>query len=331
MIRRFTGLGALIFLMGFVFPHLCFAITITAPKSVQVGQPVIVAVQSSAQDNFQGCAIVLDFGDGTQSFQGPNCPIGTTNCGFTTSHTYQQAGTYTLAASVQCPQSGSSAPLATRTITVVDLSVQRMDLYFNNHQPKINVKQYQRDLKAFAEIRYSGSGLLHGQWEIDGRLFFKVRKQLYRGQQKIVLQTPLAPPLPTYSVGSHHVRFVITQPEGRLDPPRAIYFVTADAAQFQSTIELLSPPDDASLSCDAIVFRWEVNPKAYVYLVEFVGAGGDDPIFSAYAKKNEYTLQGQVCQSLFSVGRTYHWRVKALSQEGQVIDQSKAHGLALTQ
>ena len=332
MRHKFGGFLLLTLLLCIVAPRLGQAITISAPQTVEIGQPVTIVVQGTLNVSPQaGCFIELDFGDGTQPELSPQCTQAFVPCGFTTTHTYQRAGTYTLRASSTsgCIGDVSGIDPANKTISVVDLNIERVDLFFNNRQPKTTVNQYQRDLKAFADIRYTGSGLLQGQWEIDGRLFSKVRKQLYRGRQKITIQTPVAPPLPTHAVGSHQVRFVITRPVGTLETPQAIYFVTADSQKFRPSIRLVAPNNSQSIACEPTTFRWKALAKVYVYFVEFTEAGGSDPSFSAYAKKSEYTLRDDICRSLFSAGRSYQWQVKGLSQEGQIISQSEAFSVQL--
>ena len=186
------------------------------------------------------------FGDGAPPDTGVvACTKQGALCSASVSHTYQKAGTYVLRAySTGCSPGAFQPDPATRSLSVVELKIQRLELYFPNRLPKINVKQYQRDLKAFVDIRYTGAGLLQGQWEIDGRLFTKVNKQLYQGVQKVTLQTPLAPPLPTYAVGTHRVSFVITQPGLQIEFPQAIYFVEAETGPSPLTIQLVEPFDN---------------------------------------------------------------------------------------
>lgn len=336
MRHKLTVFSILMLFSCLVVPQLCNAITISAPRTAEVGQPVAITVQGVLlTPPSAGCYIMIEFGveTGQTSAQSPECATQFATCGFTTTHTYQQPGTYRLLAysSGACPQgSGAFSPdRVVKYITVVDLNIERIDLYFNDHTPKTTVKQYQRDLKAFADIRYNGSGQLQGQWEIDGRLFSKFSKQLHRGRQKITISTPVAPPLPTYAVGSHLVKFVVTRPAGALDLPQAIYFVTADTDQFTSAIQLTTPKDNQLIACEPTAFQWKAISKAYVYLVEFIEEEDGDPTFSAYAKKSEYTLKKDVCKSLFSTGRSYHWRVKALDQEGHIIGQSETFNLVL--
>jgi hypothetical protein len=318
--------------ISFVIPGVCGAITLTAPQTVEVGQPVTISVTAvPTLTSATTCFLTLDYGDGSP----PNnslvaCDIAGVQCTRTVTHTYQRAGTYVIrAGNTGCTAGAFQPNSATRTISVVDLKIQRLDIFLNNRQPKMTVKQYQRDLKAFAQIRYTGAGVLRGQWEIDGRVFSKVNKQLYQGAQKITIQTPLAPPLPTYAVGTHRVRFVITRPELGIEFPQAIYFVEADPEPFNIPIRLAEPPDNKTTACAPFALRWQAAGKAYVYLVEFVEANSIDPTFSAYAKETSYTLREDMCRAMLSSGRAYRWRVKALSQEGHVIGESEPFNLYL--
>lgn len=318
---------------SFVVPGVCHAITLTAPRTVEVGQPATISV--SAVPAFSAattaCYLTLDYGDESQPDNSlVTCNTAGVPCTRTVTHTYRRAGTYVIrVGNAGCVPGTFQPNSAVRTISVVDLKIQRLDISLNNRLPKMTVKQYQRDLKAFAQIRYTGAGVLSGQWEIDGRVFSKVNKQLYQGAQKITIQTPLAPPLPTYAVGTHRVRFVITRPELTIDFPQAVYFVEADPEPFNIAIRLAEPPDNQTATCEPFTLRWQAAGKAYVYLVEFVEANGIDPTFSAYAKETAYTLREDMCRAMLSSGRAYHWRVKALSQEGQVIGESEPFNLFL--
>ena len=322
------------FIFGIFLPGLCHAITITAPQTVQVGQPVSITVSgvpSAVPAVAATCFLTLDYGDGTPSDGSlVGCTVAGATCSRTVTHTYQKPGTYVIrAGNIGCIPGAFQPNSATRAIKVVNLNIQRLDIFLNNHLPKMTVKQYQRDVMAFAQIRYTGAGLLQGQWEIDGRVFAKVHKQLYQGAQKVIIQTPLAPPLPTYAVGTHRIRFVITRPAPAFEFPLAIYFVEAEPEQFNIPIRLVEPANNKTTTCTPFTLRWEATGKAYVYLVEFIAADGIDPTFSAYAKEPAYTLREDLCKSLRSAGRAYHWRVKALSQEGQVIGESTSNELSL--
>jgi len=313
---------ALITFWGILFSGICHAITITAPASVEVDQPVtITAVGVPTALQTAGCNINIDFGDGSPPVASPECTDQP--CGLSVTHVYDTPGTYTVRAfSTGCSAGAFVPDPAVQTITVVDLRVQRIELYFNNRQPQITVKQNQRDLKAFVDIRYSGSGLLQGFWEIDGRGFSRVQEQLDRNRQLVTLQTPVAPPLPTQAAGSHRVRFVITRPALDIIFPQAIYFVTAERAVWKQVIQLTAPIDRNTIACAPVTFSWESIDKANTYLIEFLEEGADTPTFSAYVKSAEYTLRANACRSVFSPGRTYRWRVKGIDTADQIIGES---------
>jgi len=334
MRRYIRYVRALILFFTIFLPGLSHAITITAPGTVEVGQPVSITVSgvpSAVPAVGATCFLTLDYGDATvrdNSLVG--CTVAGETCSQTVTHIYRKPGIYIIrAGNIGCIPGAFQPNAATRTIKVVSLKIQRLDIFLNNRLPKMSVKQYQRDLKAYAEIRYTGAGLLQGQWEVDGRIFSRVHKQLYQGARKVTLQTPLAPPLPTYAVGTHRIRFVITRPEPVLAVPQAIYFVEAETEPFNIAVRLSEPPDNRSTACTPFTLRWEAAGKAYVYLVEFIAADGIDPIFSAYAKEPAYTLRADICRSLSKAGHAYRWRVKALSQEGQIIGESAPNTLFL--
>ncbi len=317
---------------GILFSGVCHAITITAPASVEVGQPVtITAVGTPTALPTAGCNINIDFGDGSPPVASAECTGPPTPCGLSVTHVYDTPGTYTIRAfSTGCSAGDLVSDPAVQTITVVDLRIQRIELYFNNRQPQITVKQNQRDLKAFVDIRYSGSGLLQGLWEVDGRGFSRVQVQLDRNRQLVTLQTPVAPPLPTQAVGSHRVRFIITRPALDIIFPQAIYFVTAERADWKQVIQLTAPSDRNTIACTPVTFSWESIDKANTYLIEFLEEGADAPTFSAYVKSAEYTLRANACRAVFSTGRTYRWRVKGIDPADQIIGESAEATFFLT-
>lgn len=326
MRRYSTSVRVFAFLFFILMPAAGHAITLSAPQTVEVGRPVTIVITASLGRAADArCFLNIDYGDGS----GPStdlvaCSTPGASCTATVTHTYRNPGTYILRGySSGCAPGVLQGDPVTRSITVIDLKIQRLDLYLSNRQPKMTVKQYQRGVKAFVDIRYTGAGLLQGQWEIDGRLFSKVSRQLYQGRQKVTIQTPLAPALPTHALGTHRVRFVVTRPELGVEFPLAVYFVEADAEQFNLAIQLMGPPDHQTMACAPITLRWHAAGKAYVYLVEMIAAEEKDPTLSAYAKETSYTLREELCRSMLSSGRSYRWRVKGLSQEGQIIGESE--------
>lgn len=111
------------------------------------------------------------------------------------------------------------------------VKIARIRLYFENGRPKITVKERQPGLFARAEIRFRGSGILAGYWEVDGRIIARFAQHVSSpgNATKIYQRTPR--PLPTYAAGSHRVRMVITRPGQAIPFPVAVYFVTAEMYQ----------------------------------------------------------------------------------------------------
>jgi hypothetical protein len=107
-----------------------------------------------------------------------------------------------------------------------DLKINRINVYFSNARPDITVKR-NYPLRVFAEIGYSDIGLLEGYWEVDGEFLASVKKTLSSGD-RVIIESPEIPRVPTFVSGTHKIRFVITNPVPKDPLPWAIYFVTTD-------------------------------------------------------------------------------------------------------
>jgi hypothetical protein len=218
------------------------------------------------------------------------------------------------------PETGSVQITLTSEATA-EFRITRLQLYFENQRAEITVKRNQPGLKAYAEVRYVGSGLLQGYWEMDGRILSHVNRHLVYGRS-VTLETPEIPSLPTFVTGTHIVRFVITSPSGDLPTPEAIYFVTAEEFERTFSIRLISPEDRSEIEYTSPTFRWEGRDQTVTYLVEFLEESGEKPIFSAYTRKPDYALPLPVFKSLFSQGKSYLWRVKGFDVDNNIIGES---------
>ncbi|MEW6374316.1 MAG: hypothetical protein AB1502_00810, partial [Thermodesulfobacteriota bacterium] len=223
-----------------------------------------------------------------------------------------------------------NVPVGPQTATVqvsvtgeatAEFSITRLQLYFENHRAEITVKRNQPALKAYADIRFVGSGLLRGYWEVDGRILSHVITHLVYGRS-ITLESPEIPPLPTFITGTHIVRFIITNPIHTVTPPEAIYFVTAEEFRERLPIRLVYPKDKSEMDYSPITFKWEERERKSVYLVEFLEEGDEKPIFSAYAKALEYTLPEPVLKGIFTPGKKYSWRVKGFDADNNIVGES---------
>lgn len=219
-----------------------------------------------------------------------------------------------------------SVQIALTGEATAEFSINRLQIYFENHRAEITVKKNQPALKAFIDIRYTGSGLLQGYWEVDGRILQHVNRHLVYGRQVTVEFPEIPRPkelqyLPTIDAGTHIVRFIITKPIFTVTPPEAIYFVTAEDYA-KRPIKLILPKDKSEVDYSPVTFKWEGKDQPITYLVEFLEDVGQKPIFSAYTKRSSYTLPMPVLKSVFSPGKSYFWRVKGFDVDNNIVGES---------
>ncbi|RMG04606.1 MAG: hypothetical protein D6726_03050, partial [Nitrospirae bacterium] len=200
------------------------------------------------------------------------------------------------------------------------LSVTRMQIYFDNHRAEKTVRRNDPTLKAYVDIRFTGSGLLEGYWEVDGRLIENVKQHIYYGRT-ITLETPDNIPLPTFDVGTHMLRFVLTSPAG-VKVPEAIYYVTAEEFKEEFIISLSSPEDNSELTFEPLEFIWLKTDGIDVYLVEFFSTSTEEPIFSAYTRDNRYRVPDRVFWNTFQPGMSYKWQVTGFGEEKTAVGRS---------
>jgi len=204
-----------------------------------------------------------------------------------------------------------------------DFEIKRIELYFKNRRPEITVDRSFPKLRAFADIRFVGSGFLQGFWEVDGRMLSHVDQHLTYGAS-VTLQTPDIPPLPTFDTGSHIVRFVITNPVTDLQLPSILYFVTAEEDPWKPVnIVLLSPVNYSLIEYAPVKFEWEKLDKTPLYLIQFYGKPESAPVFSAYVKEGYYTLPDIALKGIFLPGQKYYWKVSGFDAENKVIGESE--------
>ncbi len=235
-------------------------------------------------------------------------------------------------------------------------SISREALQFDNGAP-VRVLARREALQAFAEIDYSGSGLLQAVWELAGptsttgepifRPLSQVREFVAPTGEKKVLKSP---PLPTDAIGLYLVRLRITDPAPGFEAPVIRYFVGEGRPGRElppQPMSAYSPPPSALLAGDTS-FTWApiTGAKAYqvqIYRLAREGAAalpslsdGDaaDPREIARAlsrppvtgmlvagKQNSTGLSASARMHLVP-GQTYLWRVQAIGPDGAVIGES---------
>jgi len=237
-------------------------------------------------------------------------------------NTFQYRRVFTYLGCQQAPPTETvSVPITVTTEAGAEFRITRLQLYFENKRAEITVKKNQPSLRTYADIRFTGSGLLQGYWEVDGRRLSNVFKHLLYGRS-ITIETPDMPPLPTFETGTHRVRFVITNPSQDIPFPEAIYFVTAEEFREILPITLIFPQDKSEVDYSPLTFGWEGKDHTLTYLIEFLEEGEEKPIFSAYTRNSEYSLPLIVLKSIFTPGRTYLWRVKGFDAENNITGTS---------
>ena len=206
--------------------------------------------------------------------------------------------------------------------SIADLSIKKIDLYFENRRPEVTIEKGHKGLKAFADISYAGSGLFEGYWEVDGRVISRVFQQLTFGGL-LKLQTPEIPELPTFDPGTHRIRFVITRPAQRLPMPVIIYFINLDRFKpAPSTIGALSPPDRAVVEYGSQKFEWQRPVNTAVFLVQYGDKLESKTVFSAYTRDAFYVLPDAILKTSFKVGEQYYWKVIGFDEENAIIGES---------
>jgi hypothetical protein len=215
-----------------------------------------------------------------------------------------------------------------RSEAAADFEIKRIELYFENRRAETTVERNERGLRAYADIRFVGSGLLQGHWEVDGRVLGTVSRHLAFGAS-VTLQTPEIPPLPTFDTGSHIVRFVITSPMTDIPLPSIRYFVLPTEVKGRpgAALRLLSPENSAEIDYSAAGFAWERRDGLTLFFVQFLERPDASP-FSAYAKNPSYTLPESVVEKVFSREKKYYWKTVALDAENSIIAESEVRSFS---
>jgi hypothetical protein len=194
-------------------------------------------------------------------------------------------------------------------------SIDRIALYFENRRPDITV-QRNEPVKVFADIKYTGSGLLRGYWEVDGRILSYVNQHLISGNT-LTLQAPATPLIPTFDPGTHVVKFVITNPGKTVPMPSIVYFVApSDYAGKSIVIKTLSPKDKSVIEYASVTFAWEGFQTEASYSIQFYDNPKDEKtLFSMCVLGTSYTLSKDVLKMIFVSDRKYYWKIKGCSAD----------------
>jgi hypothetical protein len=227
----------------------------------------------------------------------------------------------TFAGPANAPTSQAIIAIATSE-AVGPLRIIRIELYFENRRGETTVSRNHRGLKAYADIRYGGTGVLRGFWEVDGRRILDVNRQLTFGTN-VTLSTPDVPDLSTFDTGTHIVRFIPTNPLPAGPLPELLYYVTA--ARDLRSIRIAVQEGTAGGGTPAThSFSWEKPPGMELFFIEFSEEAGGKPVFSAFTREAGYKLPGKGVEGIFTPGKRYFWRVKGYDGSDYQVGESAA-------
>ena len=292
-------------------------ITLTSPKGTyKVGSTTIA-------ENYNQLSANITNGRGTRtetitissSITQKALSMGST--AMTYSRTFT-SGSYTVTTQVE---------IRITTEAAADFRITKMQLYFQNRQPDITIKRNDKSLRTYARINYVGSGLLQGYWEVDGNFLSNVVQTISPGTT-VTIGSPTPPMLPTFSSGSHRIRFVVTKPYQDIPFPEIRYYVTAEepepeAVKKLAPVSLLFPHNKSVISYAPITFLWTRREVGLAtYFLEFYHKDEVKPLFSAYTKNPNYRLPETILKKFFSPGKIYTWKVKGFDTFNNVAAES---------
>ncbi len=209
-------------------------------------------------------------------------------------------------------------------------SLTRLGLNFEKSPTpgRVTVERNSPCPRVVADISYAGSGLLRGQWLVDGQILGFVTRQLLPGMEKVQLFSPEIPPFPTYDTGRHEVLFDILEPEPGFSEPTIYYDVVEGRGGGLSTLILpIEPADGATLIMGEQgpypKFGWQDsggNPE-YHFAVYPGEAGAEQvPLITAICTAGFYRLSSFDVLRL-SYNLPYRWQVTVYA-DGQPVSAS---------
>lgn len=280
-----------------------------SPPEVRTNETVTVMAF-----NFRGDFIWWDFGDGTQR-----------TGGHSETHQYQRAGTYTISAQ---DENGESQKRFTQQVIVrgiddqVNLEIAEVRLD-NGKYYKI-VPKNSKNIRAILRMKMRGTGIVAGNWIVDGRPFEFFSEVANQGEVKEIL-TRRVPGLPTIDPGIHTVTLRLTRPENILVTfPILKYFVLPH----ENIIKTLTPPDGfVAKEKEIPEFSWEEPKGASKYQVAFTNylhifmGEGAAISWIDVGTKLKYTPDIETWNRI-NRNRWTYWKVRALDTNNNVVAES---------
>lgn len=237
-----------------------------------------------------------------------------------------------------------------------DFALERVDLRFVGGE-KTKVVAAGHQVRAEAEIIFTGAGELGGDWEIaepgttSGNPRFRtlelVGRLLGSGRREVLS----SPPLPTVAVGAYLLRLRITQPKSAGPPLVIRYFVGAPgqaaAGQTGDPGTIVARGPAAGGPADGPGFAWQAVAGSIAYQLEIYekdgapGSGGAGqregtagllvtspaaerpPVAGVIVPGSETGVSAaRAFGDKLAPGRKYVWRVVAIGAEGRLLSES---------
>ena len=238
-----------------------------------------------------------------------------------------------------------------------EFAIERLDLRFVGGA-KVRVLAAGQNVRAEAEITFTGTGQLGGDWEIAGptttsgtprfRTLERVSRLQGMGRHEVIA----SPPLPTAAVGAYLLRLRITQPEIAGQPLVIRYFVgqpgEAAAGQTGAPGPLAARGPAAGSTAAGGKFTWQAVAGSIAYQLEIYekdgapGRGGSgqregsagllvispspeqrQPVTGVIVPAPEVEVfAARAFGEKLAAGKTYLWRVVAIGAEGKFLGES---------
>jgi len=132
--------------------------------------------------------------------------------------------------------------------------VQDLRLYFENNKTRVIIEQDQPPPKIYAKIKSTGSGLLKGYWEVNGKRATRVFQYKTTGGGITFVYPQNRSPLSNLLPGSNRIRCVISEPRAKYILPQVMLVVTVPQAIPPDSPEPLEDiPSSTHLSGQIIV------------------------------------------------------------------------------
>ncbi|MCX4187492.1 hypothetical protein [Methylophaga sp. OBS4] len=209
------------------------------------------------------------------------------------------------------------------------LTIKRIDLAFEDYS-RSNIVALNEDIRAVADISFSSSGVLQGEWRIidptvslgagSGRILKVIRQSLVssgQGRTRVV-----SPKLPTDLNGLYLLAFSVQQTTEEFEVPILRYFVIKEETGHVIAplpLQTFTPAQDAMLSTET-VFSWTTVQKAHAYQVELFLIGEDKPLTGKLVPASESSLNlSAMSMNWLEAGTSYVWQVKAFDNAGNII------------